>query len=71
MVRLGLDIPFAARSLLYKQNVLKNNYNKLQVKWIELVRLITQCCFEEKTLVIIQCIYAEYFWRTDRLERTI
>lgn len=32
MVRLGLDIPFAARSLLYKQNVLKKNFNELQVR---------------------------------------
>lgn len=31
MVRLGLDIPFTARSLLYKQNTLKKNYDKLQV----------------------------------------
>lgn len=31
MVRLGLDIPFGAQTLLQKRQTIKNNYNRLQV----------------------------------------
>jgi dynein heavy chain len=32
MVRLGLNVPFSAHTLLQKQNTLKKNYDKLQVR---------------------------------------
>lgn len=31
MVRLGLDIPFGAQTLLQKRQAIKRNYNRLQV----------------------------------------
>ena len=31
MVRLGLDVPFGAQTLLQKRQTIKNNYNRLQV----------------------------------------
>lgn len=37
MVRLGLDIPFGAQTLLQKRQAIKKNYNRLQVRNNELI----------------------------------
>lgn len=36
MVRLGLDIPFGAQTLMQKRETIKKNYNRLEVRFEEI-----------------------------------